>query len=204
VRWTGQPKLYPQLPRHTRRPALTVARPKAYWVPARKPEVISRLRLHGVQLETLTAPRTLALELYRIANPKPAALPNEGRHSVTAEVKAERHTETFPAGSVRVTTDQPLGDLVVAMLEPQSRESLFAWGFFPEILQRTEYIEGYVIAPLAEKMLAEDPRLKAEFEARLAADPEFAKNPTARLQWFYERTRFADERYLLYPIGVER
>jgi hypothetical protein len=83
-------------------------------------------------------------------------------------------------------------------------DSLFGWGFFNEILQRTEYIEGYVIAPLAGKMLKEDPKLKAEFEARLAADPAFAADGPARLQWFYTRTTFADERFLLYPIGMER
>ncbi len=204
VRWTGQPKTYPALPRHSRRPALSLPRPKAYWVPVTKPEVIDRLRLHGVQLETLPAARRVDVEMYRLVDPKPAPLPNEGRHSVSADVKVERRTEEFPAGSVRVSLDQPLGGLALTLLEPRSSDSLFAWGFFPEILQRTEYIEGYVIAPLAEKMLAADPALQREFAARLAADPAFAKNPTARLQWCYERTRFADDRYLLYPIGVER
>ena len=90
------------------------------------------------------------------------------------------------------------------MLEPASRDSLFAWGFFNEILQRTEYIEGYVVAPMAEKMLAADPKLKAEFEAKLKADEKFAKDATARLQWFYERSKFYDDRYLLYPVGIER
>jgi hypothetical protein len=89
------------------------------------------------------------------------------------------------------------------MLEPQSVDSLFAWGYFPEILQRTEYIEGYVIAPIAEKMLAEDDRLRARFEAKLTADPEFAANRRARLQWFYRRSRFYDQRHLLYPVGIE-
>jgi hypothetical protein len=103
-----------------------------------------------------------------------------------------------------VDTDQPLGDLAVVMLEPQSRDSLLAWGFFNEILQRTEYIEGYVVAPMAEKMLADDPKLKAEFEAKLKADERFAKDQAARLQWFYERSQFYDEHYLLYPIGLER
>ena len=41
----------------------------------------------------------------------------------------------------------------MVLLDPQSDDSFLAWGFFPEILQRTEYIEGYVIAPLAERML---------------------------------------------------
>ena len=44
----------------------------------------------------------------------------------------------------------------------------------------------------------------AEFEAKLAADPQFAADPTARLQWFYQRTKFHDDRYLLYPVGIER
>jgi hypothetical protein len=92
----------------------------------------------------------------------------------------------------------------MALLEPQCEDSLFAWGFFPEILQQTEYIEGYVIAPLAERMLEADPKLKNEFESKLAHDPQFASNPQARLQWFYERSAFHDSRYLLYPIGIER
>ncbi|MGT2513308.1 hypothetical protein ACVOMT_02815 [Sphingomonas panni] len=71
------------------------------------------------------------------------------------------------------------------------------------MLQRTEYIEGYAIAPLADRMLAGDPKLKAEFDAKLAADPAFAADPTARLQWFYARTPYYDQRYLLYPVGRE-
>ena len=98
---------------------------------------------------------------------------------------------------------QPLGLLAAAMLEPESKDSLLAWNEFPEILQRTEYIEGYAIAPLADRMLAENPALKAEFEAKLAADPKFAADPDARLGWFYERTFYYDERFLLYPVGRE-
>ena len=51
--------------------------------------------------------------------------------------------------------------------------------------------------------MARDPALKAEFEAKLAADPVFAQNPSARLQWFYERSAYYDTRYLLYPVGRE-
>jgi hypothetical protein len=103
-----------------------------------------------------------------------------------------------------VPTDQPLGDLAVALLEPECKDSLLAWGFFLEILQCTEYIEGYVVAPMAERMLADDPKLKADFEAKLADDPKFAANPAARLRWFYERSPYYDDRYLLYPVGIER
>jgi hypothetical protein len=155
-------------------------------------------------MEPLATARTLKLEYYRLVDPETAARPFEGRHILTTKVKAESVTTTVPAGTLRVPTDQPLGDLAVALLESQHVDSLAAWGFVPEILQRTEYIEAYVVAPMAERMLAEDKALKAEFEAKLAADANFAKDPQARLQWFYQRSRFHDERHLLYPVGIER
>jgi hypothetical protein len=204
VRWLGIPKLYQNLPVIGDKPGVILDRPKAYYVPVTERDVIATLAVHGVQMETLTAPRTLEVEMYRLTNVKAAPEPFEGHYTLTAGVRPERRTETFPAGSVRISTDQPLGDLAIVMLEPPSRDSLFAWGFFNEILQRTEYIEGYAIAPMAEKMLASDPNLKAEFEARLVRDEKFAQDPTARLQWFYQRSRFYDERHLLYPIGIER
>jgi hypothetical protein len=52
-------------------------------------------------------------------------------------------------------------------------------------------------------MLATDPRLRKEFEARLRSDRKFAADPEARLKWFYARTPYYDMRYLLYPIGRE-
>jgi len=205
VRWLGTPKTYGQLTVHvTTRPGVELRRPQAYWLSPAESALIQRLAVHGVRLEVQPRALTRTLEMYRLVDPSPAAQPFEGRHLVTTKVKAETRTETFPAGSVRVPTDQPLGGLVVALLEPESSDSFFAWGFLPQILQRTEYIEGYVIAPMAEQMLVADPKLKAEFEAKLAGEPKFAADPTARLQWFYERTRFADDRYLLYPVGIER
>lgn len=205
IRWLGEPdqELW-QLPFYSSHPTLTLHRPAAYWVPSYRADIIERLAAHGVSMETLDAPRTVSVDMLRLDDPKLAARANEGhvQASVTS-VTPERRDWTFPAGSVRVPTDQPLGDVVVLLLEPQSSESFFAWGLFPEVLSRVEYIEGYAIAPLAERMLAADPSLKAEFEAKLAADPAFAADGNARLQWFYERTPFYDDRYRLYPVGRE-
>jgi hypothetical protein len=205
IRWLGTPKTYEKVPVMIRtKPGVEISRPRAYWVPPTYPEVIDRLKAHGVRMETLTAPTRKSVTHYRLVNPQTATVSFEGHFAVTTGVKPELRETTFPAGSVRVPTDQPLGNLAIALLEPQSTDSFLGWGFFPELLQRTEYIEGYVIAPLAEKMLADDPQLRAEFAAKLAAEPKFAADPTARLQWFYERTKFYDERYRLYPVGVER
>jgi len=204
VRWLGRPAPAIRVPVVRSAPSLRLRRPAAYWVPATQPAVIERLRLHGVRLETPSEPRTMALEMLRAVSPTLAPQASEGRVGVRAErFTRERRRETFAVGSVRVPTDQPLGDLAVLLLEPESEESFFAWGFFAGLLQRTEYAEGYVVAPLAERMLAADPALRRAFEARLAADPAFAASPDQRLTWFYQRTPFYDDRHLLYPVGRE-
>lgn len=205
VRWLGTPQEHPRLPVHqVTRSGLTATRPKAYYIPVTKPEILGVLASHGIQMQALKEDTTLTLHHYRLVDPVVSATPFEGRHTMTTQVKTETGRHTLPAGTMRVSTDQPLGDLAIALLEPEHLDSLSAWGFVPEILQRTEYIEGYVIAPLAERMMRDDPGLKAGFVARLAADPGFAADPEARLEWFYQRSPYHDSGHLLYPVGIER
>jgi hypothetical protein len=216
LRWLGERQLYNSLPLQLDRPGIELVRPAAYWVPVTSPDVIDRLRSHGIRMEQLEAPRAVRLQMMRLVEPRPFGGAKdqgfasaggsslfEARYRLETGARAEVRTETYPAGSVRVPTDQPLGDLAVAMLEPESHDSLFAWGFFPEILEQPEYIEAYVAAPMAERMLARDAALKGQFEEKLRTDPKFAANPDARLEWFYERSRFYDDRYMLYPVGIE-
>jgi hypothetical protein len=202
VRWLGRP-VTQRMPVLGQVPDKVVTLPAAWWVPATKPEVIALLRLHGIQFETLAQPRTVDVDMVRLVGPR--LLPaDEGHIPVTAASFSHApRRETFPAGSVRVPSAQPLGLLAAAILEPEGTDSLLHWNFFPEILQRTEYIEGYAIAPLADRMLAADPRLRQAFEAKLRAEPKFAADPDARLEWFYARTPYWDERFLLYPVGRE-
>ena len=205
IRWLGEPdpELW-QMPWYGSRPTLELKRPSAYWVPAYRADIIERLQASGVEMTRIDTPTEVDVTLLRLQRPQMSQRANEGHVEVKIDGVTEEQTRwTFAPGSVRVSTDQPLGDLVVLALEPQSRESYFAWGMFLEVLSRVEYIEPYAIAPLAEKMLAADPALKAEFEAKLAAEPEFAANPHARLGWFYQRTPFYDQRHLLYPVARE-
>ena len=205
IRWLGEPDPEPwSMPFYGSQPSLTLARPEAYWVPAHRADIIERLHLHGVMMETLEAPRTVPVQMLRLDDPQVSGRTSEGHVPITVRsVTPEDRDWAFPPGSVRVPTDQPLGDLVILLLEPQSSESFFAWGLFPEVLNRVEYIEAYAIAPLAERMLEADPELRAAFQARLRGDAEFAADGDARLAWFYERTPFYDDRFRLYPIGRE-
>jgi hypothetical protein len=202
IRWLGK-RVTQQMPVYGVEPDRVNMLPRAWWVPASATDVISRMKLHGIQMETIADARTLRLDMVRLIDPR-LGTAIEGRVPLSAkEYRHDMRDETMPPGSVRVPSDQPLGLFVAAMLEAESPDSFLAWNFFPGMLQRTEYIEGYVVEPMAAAMLARDASLKTAFEKRLREDKAFADNPTARLQWFYERSPYFDQRYLLYPVGRE-
>jgi len=172
-------------------------------VPPSWREVIERLDLHGIDYERIAAPREVEVTMYRFGVPAFDTSQFEGHVRVTAPITAEKRRERFPAGTLRISTDQDLGTLAVLLLEPSSPDSLFQWGFFHSILQPTEYFEAYIMEPMAERMLAEDPKLAEEFRSKVESDAAFRANARGRLQWLYERTPFYDERARLYPVGRE-
>jgi hypothetical protein len=180
-----------------------VARPRAYWIPPAWQDVIARVELHGIRVERIPQPRDVDVEVCRLENVELARVPFEGRVPLSATCRIERRRERLPTGSVRVTTDQPLGDLAAILLEAGSQDSFLQWGFFHEVLQATEYIEGYIMEPLAERML-DDSALRAAYEDTLARDTALMADPDARLQWLYRRTPWADARQLIYPVFRER
>lgn len=203
VIWTGEPVTERVPVLAATEPSATSGRPAAYWVPPAWRDVIERLEAHGIELERTDEPVELEVEMYRLEEAEIDEAPFEGRVRASATPVAERRREVFPPGSVRVPTDQPLGDLAMLLLEPASPDSFFQWGFFHEVLSRTEYVEGYVMEPMAKRMLAEDPELREAFNEKLATDREFRTDPRARLHWFYEKTPYWDERWRLYPVARE-
>lgn len=204
VEWTGKPSEM-TLPFHRMNVAkATARRPAAYWVPAAAADVIERLALHGISMERLSQAREVDVEMDRFSEVTLEPEPFEGRVRVTANASPERRRERFAPGAVRVPTDQPLGTLAVLLFDSASPDSIFQAGFFHWALQRAEYAEGYIMEPMAERMLAESPALRAEFEKALRDDPKLAASRDQRLDWFYRRGPFSDERWRLYPVGRER
>jgi hypothetical protein len=201
--WLGQPVTMRAPLRKATEVTASVIRPAAYWLPPQWRDVIALLDLHGIRYDRITASRDIDVTMYRFTDPKFAAQQFEGHVRVTSDTTSEKRRERFPAGSVRIPTDQDLGTLAVLLLEPSSPDSLFQWGFFNSILSATEYVEGYIMEPMAEQMMANDPKLAEEFRKKVESDAAFRGDPTARLWWFYQRTPYYDERARLYPVARE-
>ncbi len=201
TRWLGKPETIEVPMLELNQPSGLVRRPKGYWISADWPEIAEKLRLHGVQTETTSTARSVDVVQYRMEDVSYDKAPFEGRIRVGGKAVEERGQATFPPGSTWVSTDQPLGDLVVLLLEPVSEDSFWQWGYFLEIMQSTEYFEIYALEPLAAAMAAADPKLEQAFREKLGTDPEFASSPRARLEYFYRRSPYTDQRHRLYPIA---
>jgi len=177
------------------------APPLHYIVPVQWTSVIDVLHAHGVRFRSLAEPASIEVESYRFTNVRWPYEPFEGRHMPQFDVERTTETREFPAGSVVVPVAQPLGKVILNLLEPEAPDSFAKWGFFNAIFEEKEYAEHYVLETLAREMLQNDPDLKREFEALLASDPDFAASPATRLRFFYRRSPYWDPQMSLYPVG---
>jgi hypothetical protein len=178
---------------------VTTQRPAAYVVPAGWPRVEEKLAAHGVRFTKLAEPRTLSVGTYRASDAKLEEAPYQGRVRVSAKIARGTETRRVPAGSLYVPLDDPLAPVAMHLLEPEGPDSLFSWGELSSALEQKEYIDTRVLDPLAEKMLKDDPKLAAEWEAKLK-DPKFAANARERYRFFYSRTAYWDESVGLLPV----
>ena len=179
----------------------SVAPPLYYIVPPQWTEVIKVLEMHGVEFQRLTKPLKTEVESYRFTEVKFAPASFESRVVVGFKTVPIRETREFSAGSIVVPLAQETANVAIHLLEPNSPDSFVFWGFFNAIFEQKEYGEGYVLEKLAREMLAKSPELKKEFEEKLK-DEKFAKDPRARLNFFYERSPyFLNQRVGVYPVG---
>lgn len=184
-------------------PSLSLKAPRGgYLVPAAHAAwVAAKLDVHGIAYRRLDGALPKArVETFRADQADFAAQSVEGHQRLTASGEWKPEVRNVAAGALFVPIAQPKARLAMALLEPQAPDALAAWGEFNNAFERKEYMEDYVAEDVAREMLAADPKLKAAFEQKLKSDPAFAKDPQARLEFFYRRHSSWDDSYRLYPV----
>jgi len=117
---------------------LSVVPPVAYIIPKNvmPDSVLHRLRLHGVVVEEAKAPATLdGVQVFWIDSMIKRGNPFQGHSEVRLEGTWRAESPASALGDIYVVrTTQPLGVLVVELLEAQSDDGLVTWNFFDGVL----------------------------------------------------------------------
>jgi hypothetical protein len=100
--------------------------------------VVDRLEAHGVRFSTLAQEVSLNVEQFHIASSTTAQQEYQGHKARTLTGSWEPADQTVPAGTLVVPVDQPLGRLVVLLLEPRSEDSLAAWNLMDDVLAKAD------------------------------------------------------------------
>jgi hypothetical protein len=162
-------------------------------------QVARVLALHGLRYAPIAGQPRIDGEVFRATQVTHQPV-FEGRTPVVVEGRWAREPRTLDRGAIFVPIDQPGARLILTLFEPSLPDSLVQWGSFNAVFERKEGVESYVAEELARALLAADPSLQAAFDAALAADPELARSPARRLDWFYQRSPVWDERVNLLPV----
>jgi hypothetical protein len=144
---------------------------------------------------------TMNVTAYHIDNYETTSKPYE-KHYLHKNIQVTPRTEQirFAQGDYIVWLNQPAKRYLVETLEPTAPDGFFAWNFFDAILQQKEYYSPYVFEDIAAELLKKDPTLKAQLEEKKKADPEFAKDGAAQLDFVYRHSPYMEPGYLRYPV----
>ena len=182
-------------------PTRTVTAPKAYIIPKAWTPAITLLRANGVRMLRFNYDSVMTVTTYHIDDYETVPKPYE-RHYLHKNIKVTAKEERIQLseGDYLVYLNQPAKRYIIEALEPTSPDGFFAWNFFDGILQEKEYYSHYVFEDIAADLLKKDPALKAELDAKRQADPEFAQDGAAQLDWVYKHSPYFEPTYLRYPV----
>jgi hypothetical protein len=110
--------------------------PTAYYLPPNLTAAIERLKAHGIRLERLPQTTdTLQLEEFQIESnvSTPQAFENHKERTVTGKYMSV--VRSLPAGTYRVSMNQPLARLAFYLLEPRSNDGLLTWNFLDDAIK---------------------------------------------------------------------
>ena len=207
---TGLPKMfYNHAKPYTRQiryfnvfsPLNEIEKPKAYVIPAGWYAVIERLELNGVRVKKLSRDTNMRVAEYKIEDYKSRSTAYE-KHHANYGVKVSKTYDTlhFLKGDNMIEMNQTSNRYITEMLEPTGDDSFFAWNFFDAVLQQKEGYSDYRWEDIAADVLRKDPALKEKLEAKKKAEPAFASNSRAILDFIYRNSYWLEKAYMRYPV----
>ncbi|KAI8152637.1 Carboxypeptidase 2 [Colletotrichum sp. SAR 10_70] len=110
---------------------ITRARPEAYLIPASWADLAERLRVGGLEVETLSEPYKGTVEAYTITSAEFETGYYEGVVRATVTTEPITREVNLPAGSFLVSTKQKNAALAFVALEPENIDSYASFNIVP-------------------------------------------------------------------------
>ena len=183
------------------KPSVEVSIPKAYIIPQGWWHIIDLLKLNNVEMTTLTKDTIITVQSYKIDAFETRTKAYEGHYQhYNTSIKASEEAIIFQKGDVLIETNQTAFRYLIETLEPQAPDSFFNWNFFDTILQQKEGFSPYVWEDKAESLLAQNPKLKIDFNLKKSYDKNFATNWYSQLDWLHKQSPNYEKSHLQYPV----
>ncbi len=178
-----------------------ILKPRGYVIPQGWPDVIERLKINNVKMESIKKDTSIKVTVYRIESYQSLPKAYEKHHkNFEVNVSAAQTDMKFNKGDYYIPLNQPGNRYLIEMLEPTGDDSFFAWNFFDGILQQKEGYSDYRWEDLAAEVLKKDSSLKVALEAKKQSDPDFAIDAHKILDFIYKNSVYYEKTHLRYPV----
>ncbi len=97
--------------------------------------ILEKLKAHGIAMQELTKPTKVEVESFVLDKVTKATREFQGHRAISLKGHTQTETVEFPAGTIVITTAQPLAKLVHYLLEAESDDGMVAWNFLDAYLE---------------------------------------------------------------------
>jgi hypothetical protein len=175
--------------------------PKAYILQQGWHDIIGRLVNNKIEFTRFEKDTTITVVVSHIKDFETSKRPYEGHYlHFNTTIEKSSAKINFKKGDIYIDTNQNGVRYLLETLEAEATDSFFNWNFFDTILQQKEGYSAYVFEDVAEKILLENPTIKKAFEDKLASDADFAKNPSAQLDFIYKNSVYYEKAHVRLPV----
>ena len=180
----------------------TTTKPKFYIIHQAYYQVIDRLKKNNIPMTQLHSDSFINAQYYKIIDfqsPKKAY----ENHFLHSKVTVEKitHSKKYFKGDYIIPMGYESDRFVIEVLEPQAKDSYFAWNFFDAITDRKEYFSDYIFTHQIGKIFEEQPQLFSEFQEKMKTDSSFKENVNAQLYFIYTNSKFSEPNFSIYPVA---
>jgi len=170
--------------------------PRAFIISQAWKEAIERLQWNEVEMHRIPQDTTLNLRVAYVEGFSSSPRPYEGHHMNSFDsLRWEIEPIRLYAGDYIIETGQKHCRYLMETLDPWAHDSFFTWNFFDSAMQQKEHYSAYVFEETAAELLRNDAKLKLEFDAARAADPNLPE-----LNWLYKASKHFEGTVNRYPV----